>query len=47
MLAADAVDFKKMKILLDDIAEVRINLDDEEWNQLLERFRALESGDLS
>jgi len=44
MIAAGGLDVKKLKSILDDITEVRVNLDDEEWLSLQRRVDCLLSG---
>ena len=45
MLEADNIDLDKLKAILDDITEIRVNLDEEEWAILQTRIDKLLSGE--
>jgi hypothetical protein len=45
MLTEGCIDAEKLKAILDDITEIRANLDDEEWAALQTRTERLLSGD--
>ena len=47
MFAAGNIDVCKLKTILDDITEIRVNLDDEEWAALQTRVDKMLSGDLA
>ncbi len=47
MLATDCIDFDKLKSIIDDVTELRINLEDEEWNAFFSRYLAFEQGELT
>ena len=46
ILRLTQIDEDKLKSILNDITEVRINLDEKEWLVLFDRFEILSKGEL-
>jgi hypothetical protein len=46
MLASGSIEVGKLKDIINDITEIRVNLDDDEWTALLDHIESLLSGEL-